>query len=67
MKVLVNSQETEIADGSSLLTLCKQIGINENEPVAIAIGTNVIERGDWTTIQLNENDNITIIRATCGG
>lgn len=67
MKVFVNGQKTEVNAGSSLQDLCRQIGIGEKEPVAVAIGTDVIERDNWASIQLNENDNITIIRATCGG
>ena len=67
MKVFVNGQETEVAAGCTLQDLCSQLGIGEYEPVAVAIGTDVTERGRWSSPQLNENDNITIIRATCGG
>ena len=67
MNIIVNGQNTEVPDSCTLRQLCNLIGIKENEPVAVAIGMDVVERDRWDTLLLHENDNITIIRATCGG
>ena len=67
MNITVNNNSMDVAEPCTLQQLCNLIGIKENEPVAVAIGMDVIERGSWSSIILNENDNITIIRATCGG
>jgi thiamine biosynthesis protein ThiS len=47
--------------------LCETIGIKANEPVAVAVGTDVIDRNMWDATVLHEGDKVTIIRATCGG
>ena len=67
MIVLVNGNNTEVTSGCTLEKLCETIGIKPNEPVAAAVGTDVIDRKMWSATLLNEGDNITIIRATCGG
>jgi len=67
MIVLVNGKNTEVASGSTLEKLCETIGIKANEPVAAAVGADVIDRNMWNATILKDGDNITIIRATCGG
>ena len=67
MIVLVNGKNTEVTSGCTLEKLCETIGIKPNEPVAVAVGTDVIDRKMWSATLLNEGDNVTIIRATCGG
>jgi len=67
MNITVNNKTMEVAEPCTLRQLCNLIGIKENEPVAVAIGMDVVERDRWDTLLLHENDNITIIRATCGG
>ncbi len=67
MIVLVNGKNTEVASGCTLEKLCETIGIKPNEPVAAAVGADVIDRNMWSATILKDGDNITIIRATCGG
>ena len=67
MVVLVNGNNTEVTSGCTLDKLCGIIGIKANEPVAVAVGTDVIDRNMWDATVLNEGDKVTIIRATCGG
>ena len=64
---LVNGKNTEVASGCTLEKLCETIGIKANEPVAAAVGADVIDRNMWNATILKDGDNITIIRATCGG
>lgn len=67
MIVLVNGKNTEVTSGCTLDKLCGIIGIKANEPVAVAVGTDVIDRNMWDATVLHEGDKVTIIRATCGG
>lgn len=67
MIVLVNGNNTEVTSGCTLEKLCETIGIKPNEPVAAAVGTDVIDRNMWDATVLHEGDKVTIIRATCGG
>ncbi|MBR1627481.1 MAG: sulfur carrier protein ThiS [Bacteroidales bacterium] len=67
MKVKVNDKDKIVPVGCTLEQLTQILGIKDNEPVAVALGTDVIEREAWKTTKLNDHDKITIIRATCGG
>lgn len=67
MIVLVNGKNTDVASNCTLEKLCETIGIKANEPVAAAVGTDVIDRDMWSATLLKDGDSITIIRATCGG
>jgi len=66
MNVIVNNNSQFIKEESSVLEMAGQLEI-ESKGIAIAINQTVISKSDWSTIQLKENDNITIIKATQGG
>lgn len=66
MKVTVNKKEMEVAEGLTLDALMQQIQ-PEGGSFAVAVGMKVIKNDNWAATRLSENDDITIIRATCGG
>jgi sulfur carrier protein len=66
MNVIVNNNSQSIKEESSVQTMAAQLKI-ESKGIAIAINQTVISKSDWSIIQLKENDNITIIKATQGG
>lgn len=66
MKVTVNKKEMEVAEGLTLDALMQQIQ-PEGDSFAVAVGMKVIKKDNWAATRLSENDDITIIRATCGG
>ena len=66
MKVQVNNKETELQSQSSI----KQMALSMDLPkagVAIAVNNKMIPRTKWDQFILNENDQIVIIKAACGG
>ncbi len=67
MKVIVNKKDKIVPVNCSLEMLMSILNIKATDPVAIAIGDEVIETKDYPSITLKEGDRITIIRATCGG
>lgn len=67
MKVKVNNKDKIVPVDCNLTMLAEILGIKKEESVAIAIGTEVIEKSNWDTTILKDFDKITIIRATCGG
>ena len=67
MKVIVNKKDKIVPVNCSLEMLMSILNIKATDPVAIAIGDEVIETKDYSSITLKEGDRITIIRATCGG
>ena len=66
MKVTVNKKEMEVAEGLTLDALMQQIQ-PEGDSFAVAVGMKVIKNDNWAATRLSENDDITVIRATCGG
>jgi len=65
MKIRINNKETEVKAVN-----LQELAINMNLPekgVAIAISNKMIPRQDWPATLLNENDDIVIIKAACGG
>ncbi|MCF0210163.1 MAG: sulfur carrier protein ThiS [Bacteroidales bacterium] len=67
MKVKVNDKDKIVPVNCTVAMLAEITGINKEDSVAIAIGTDVIAREDWETIILKDFDKVTIIRATFGG
>lgn len=66
MKVMVNKKEMEVAEGLTLDALMQQIQ-PEGGSFAVAVGMKVIKKDNWAATRLSENDDIMVIRATCGG
>lgn len=67
MKVKVNNKEKIIPVGCTIEELVEILGIKKGEPIALALGEEVLQKDNWEKTILKEGDRITIIRATCGG
>jgi sulfur carrier protein len=68
MKVIMNDTPIDLTGSSATLEQAISLsGVNDYKGVAIAVNNTVIPRTTWNVFQLNENDTITIIRATQGG
>ncbi len=67
MKVIVNKKDKIVPVNCSLEMLMSILSLKATDPIAIAIGDEVIETKDYPLVTLKEGDRITIIRATCGG
>jgi len=66
MKVQVNNKETELLSQSSI----QQLALSMELPaagVAIAVNNKMVPRTEWDRFILQENDQIVIIKAACGG
>ena len=65
MKLKVNDKEVET--GAINLFLFSQ---EQNLPatgIAVAVNNRMIPRTEWDSFDLNDGDNILIIKAVCGG
>ena len=65
MKILVNNKPTE-TDAANLKELAAKLDLPQNG-VAMALGTTMVQRTEWETTMLKENDSVIIIKAACGG
>ncbi|MGB0887635.1 MAG: sulfur carrier protein ThiS [Vicingaceae bacterium] len=66
MKITVNNNIQSIKTSSSVEMMVAQLNI-ESKGIAIAVNQTVVSKKDWSSTHLEENDNITIIKATQGG
>jgi len=68
MKVIINAAAIELNDSEATLgAAIVSSGVNDFKGLAVAVNDTVIPRTTWNTFTINENDTITIIRATQGG
>ncbi len=65
--IFINNQAYSLQKGSNLFTALEQNGIQNQKGIAVAVNNAVIPKAEWQNKILNENDKITIIRATQGG
>ena len=65
--VYVNTKPCALEANSSLNVALEQNGITNQKGIAVAVNNAVVPKTEWQNRILNENDKITIIRATQGG
>lgn len=65
-KTIVVNGEKILMDCSSVQQLAEHLQLPERG-VALALNNRVMPRPSWGDTALNENDNVTIIKATFGG
>jgi sulfur carrier protein len=66
MKVVINDKPQETS-AKTLADLVKELGLNDQPAIAIAIGEKVISRSSWAAYALTENMSVLMIRAAQGG
>jgi sulfur carrier protein len=66
VKATVNGVARELADGTTLEALLRELGATQ-DGLAVAINDRVIRRSDHAGLTLAEGDAIEIVRAVSGG
>ena len=68
MKVWVNGESRELADGASVADAVTAAGAPEAERgVAVAVEGEVVPRGEWDDRVLSEGEAIEVVHAVQGG
>lgn len=67
MKVSINKQDYELADGTTLLAALKQVPNIPEKGIAVAVNNQVVSLSKWQETTLNDCDKITVIKAFYGG
>ncbi len=65
MKVNINNKSTDV-NATSLQELATELSLPE-KGVAVAVNNRMVTRAEWNQTAINENDNIVVIKAVCGG
>ena len=66
MTVVVNGEETQIADGSSVDKVIETLGLKP-ERVAVELNHRIVRRSQWTSTALSEGDRVEIVHFVGGG
>lgn len=66
MQLIINEEVHRNVKAKTLAELVGEFAL-QTAGTAIAVNQRVIARKDWQTYQLQENDEVFIIRATHGG
>ncbi len=67
MNILCNGESTNVNDNISLYTLLDSKDIATKKGIAVAVNNSVVQRQDWSSCNLRNNDSVLIISATKGG
>lgn len=67
MTVLVNENPREVPDASDLRHLLREIGIEKQKGVAVAVNGAIVPIATWPDTQLHANDQVLVVQATQGG
>ena len=67
MKVVVNSEEVDIAEGATLAAALAQVRIEAATGTAVAVDRRVVPREQWPVLQLADGSDIVVLNATQGG
>lgn len=67
MILKINGKDTEIR-AKTVMDLIRELGYDEDsDGMAVAVNDSVLQRKQWNTFELSEQDRVEIIRATQGG
>jgi sulfur carrier protein len=67
MTVTLNGNPTELPDEATLIDAVNAAGESERRGVAVAVGGEVVPRGEWASRRLSEGEEIEVVRAVQGG
>ena len=66
MKITVNGEEKEYAEGISLAQLVDDLGIKV-KVMAGAVNMNVVKKDDWESYLLSDEDRVELLHFVGGG
>jgi sulfur carrier protein len=66
MRLIVNGEERQVADGATVAALLDELAIRR-DGTAVALNDDVVPRGEHTVRTLNDGDRLEIIVAVAGG
>lgn len=65
MKIYINNKSVETG-ADTLAALARELNLPDRG-VAMALGTQMVQRNLWAETTLKEDDSVIIIKAACGG
>ena len=66
MKIKVNNKEMKLGEANTLQQVAQALELPD-KGVAVAVNNRIVPRTEWATYSVQENDQIVVIKAACGG
>ncbi|HET7750528.1 MAG TPA: sulfur carrier protein ThiS [Terriglobales bacterium] len=66
MKLQINGEERELAEGLTLAALLEQLGMKADR-VAVELNRDIVRRERWAQTHLREGDSLEIVQFVGGG
>jgi thiamine biosynthesis protein ThiS len=66
MRLIINGEEKDFASISTLASLVENLGLKPDR-LAIERNREIVPRGEWSNVQLQENDRLEIVHFVGGG
>lgn len=66
MTIVVNGNQTDIAEGSGISHLIESLGLNAKR-VAVELNKRIVRRADWGSTTISEGDKVEIVHFVGGG
>jgi sulfur carrier protein len=67
MNIYVNNKLTEVPVQASVAAALDSLNLISQKGIAVAINNNVVPKAEWGSYVLNDEDKVTLIKATQGG
>ena len=65
--IYINDSGFPYDKAESLSELFKNLNIDASRGMAVAVNNSIIQKKEWESYLVNDNDKITLIKATQGG
>lgn len=67
MDIYINNKQQDVPEGSNISDMLQLLELTSQKGMAIAVNNNVVPQKEWAGYVLNEQDKMTLIKATQGG
>lgn len=67
MHIFLNNKQQQLQTGQTIFSVLTAVDMAVAKGIAVAVNNKVIPKDRWETHLLNDNDHVTLIRATQGG
>lgn len=66
MTIVVNGNQTDIRESSTISDLITQLGLKA-ERVAVELNKKIVRRGEWDATTISEGDRLEVVHFVGGG
>ncbi len=66
MKIVINGEEKDFTEGTTLLELLKELSL-EGKVMAAAINMDIVKQDSWSTCKLSDGDKLELLDFVGGG